>query len=133
VYSDVKISNLLPMKFGIRKRLQTDKVDFRIVDSDLHIVVFNKVLIQIYNPRILVEKEDFVSELQDLAEICDLFLIVFDFIDLVEDYPREKTALKKKVNELKNRVDYQIIPIENEEELYFIIKSILESVSKESS
>lgn len=131
--SEVKISKRLPMKFGIRKKLQKDTVDFRIVDSDLHIVIFNKVLIQVYNPKILIENRSFVLEVQDLGEVCELFILVFDFIDLIEKNKGEKSFLKKKVKEFKNSVPYQIVPIENEEELYFIIRSILESVSVEDS
>jgi len=131
--SSVKISKLLPMKFGIRKKLQKDKVDFRIVDSDLHIVIFNKVLIQVYDPKALLENKSFSSEVQELGELCELFIIVFDFIDLVEECAGEKSILKKKINEFKKTVTYQIIPVENEEELYFILRSILESISKETS
>ncbi|MHA1987208.1 MAG: helicase-related protein [Promethearchaeota archaeon] len=129
----VKVSRILPMKFGIRKKLQQDKVDFKIVDSELHLVIFNKVLIQVYNPRVIVEKKLFISEVQDLAEICELFILVFDFIDLNEAYQGEKKFLKRKVDKFKNSVNFQIIQLENEEELYFIIKSILESVPKEVS
>ena len=124
---EVKISKLLPMKFGIRKKLQKDKIEFGIVDSNLHIVIFNRVLIQIYNPKLLLDLEPFTSEVQDFGEICELFIIVFDFIDL----NGEKKNLKLKVNEFRKTVDYQIIPIENEEELYFILQSILETISKE--
>lgn len=123
---DVKVSKLLPMKFGIRKKLQKDKVEFGIVDSDLHIVIFNRVLIQVYDPKLLLDLDSFTSEVQEFGEICELFIIVFDFIDL----NGEKKNLKLKVNEFKETVDYQIIPVENEEELYFILKSILETISK---
>ena len=39
------------MKLGLRKRLQMDKLSYDIADSDLHIVIRNKILIQIYNPE----------------------------------------------------------------------------------
>jgi len=128
---NVKVSRLLPMKFGIRKKLEKEKADFKIVDSDLHLVIFNKVLIQVYNPRIIVEKKLFTSEVQELSEICELFIVVFDFIDLNEEYAGEKKYLKRQVAKFKTMVTFQTIPIENEEELYFIVKSIVESVSKE--
>jgi len=131
--SEVKISKHLPMKFGIRKKLLKDKVDFRIVDSELHIVIFNKVLIQVYNPRILQQHKSFISEVRDLGELCELFIVVFDFIDLSEEYAGEKSLLKKKVNEFKGAVNFQIIPLENEEELYFIMRNIVESVSIDGS
>ncbi len=128
IQPDMKISKRLPMKFGIRKKLLKDKINYKIVDSDLHIIIFNKVLIQIYNPRILQEHKSLISELHDFGELCELFIIIFDFIDLDEEYSGEKQNLKLKVKEFRNSVSYQIIPIENEEELYFILKSILESI-----
>jgi Fanconi anemia group M protein len=130
---EVKISRLLPMKFGIRKKLEMERVEFSIVDSDLHIVIFNKVLIQVCNPRQIIENKSFISENKELAEICKLFILVFDFIDLEEEYPGEKSYLKKKVDEIKSKVSFQTIPIENEEELYFILKSILETVRAEGT
>ena len=129
----VKISKALPMKFGIRKKLQKDKIDFIINDSDLHMIIFNKVLIQVYNPQRLSDLKKFTLEIQDLGELYELFIIVFDFVDFIEEYLGEKRYLKKKVSELKNLVSYQLIPIENEEELYFIIKSIVESIVVEGS
>ena len=129
IIHDVKISKDLPMKFGIRKKLQKDGIEFLIADSDLHIVIFNKVLIQVYNPKKLMELKALTSEVQDFDELCELFIIVFDFIDFNGD----KRALKLKVNEFKKLVGFQIIPVENEEELYFIIQSFLESIEKGES
>ncbi|MBA7646885.1 hypothetical protein ES703_54651 [subsurface metagenome] len=127
--SEVKISKLLPMKFGIRKKLQKDKIDFAIVDTDLHIVLFNRVLIQVYNPRKIAD-DSFITEIQDFSEICELFIIIFDFVDFKEQTPGEKRIFKKKIQELKQEYNFQFIPVENEEELYFIMKSILESPSR---
>jgi len=126
--SEVKISKLLPMKFGIRKKLQKDKIDFAIVDTDLHIVLFNRVLIQVYDPRKTTDNL-FITEIQDFSEICELFIIIFDFVDFEVQTPGEKRILKKKIQELKQEYNFQFIPVENEEELYFIMKSILESPS----
>lgn len=131
--SDVKISKYLPMKFGVRKKLTEDSADFRIGNSDLHIVIFNKVLIQVYSPKELLENKSFPSEAQELGELCELFIIVFDFVEFVENYSGEKKYLRQRVEKFKNSVPFQIIPIENEEELYFVIRSILESNLKEDS
>ena len=129
----VKISKALPMKFGIRKKLQKDNIDFSISSSDLHMVIFNKVLIQVYNPQQLSDLKKFTLEFQDFGEFYELFIIVFDFVDFIEEYSGEKRYLKKKISELKNTLSYQIIPIEIEEELYFIVKSIVESIVVEGS
>ncbi|MFW9880564.1 MAG: DEAD/DEAH box helicase, partial [Candidatus Thorarchaeota archaeon] len=124
----VKISKLLPMKFGIRKKLQNDIIDFHTTDTDLHIILFNRVLIQIYDPRQVAE-DDFFTDIHELAEICELFFLIFDFVDFEEYEPGEKRKLKNRIQELQKDYNYQLIPIENEEELYFIIKSILDSPS----
>ena len=57
ISSQIKISKFFPMKFGLRKKLQTDIISYDIEDSDLHIVIHNKVLIQIYNPHNFNSKE----------------------------------------------------------------------------
>ncbi|KKN34165.1 hypothetical protein LCGC14_0796420 [marine sediment metagenome] len=122
----VKISNRLPMKFGIRKRLQNDSYEYKIVDSDLHIILHNRVLIQIYTPR-----QAFLSEVQEFSEICELCIIIIDFIEFKEEFPGEKRKVKQRIQKIAHEKKIQIIPLENEEELYFIIKSILESFPKE--
>jgi hypothetical protein len=124
--TDVKLGKFLPMKFGIRKRLQSDGIEFNMTDMDLHIILFNKVLIQIYDPR-KIEDEHFRTEIQEFSEICELFIIIFDFIDFKESSTGEKRALKLQITEYRNDFKFQFIPVELEEELYFIIKSILES------
>jgi hypothetical protein len=124
----VKIGKFLPMKFGIRRKLQNDDIEFILEDMDLHIVLFNKVLIQIYNPR-RIKEEDFNVEIREFSEICELLILIFDFVDFEEQIPGERRALKLKIKELKQEHNFQFIPVEIEEELYFIISSILESPS----
>lgn len=126
---NVKIGKFLPMKFGIRKKLQNDAIKFTLEDMDLHVILFNRVLIQIYNPR-RIREEEFTIEIQEFSEICELFILIFDFIDFEEEMPGEKQILKREIVGLKHEHNFQIIPIEIEEELYFIIKSILESPSE---
>ncbi|MFX0083810.1 MAG: DEAD/DEAH box helicase family protein [Candidatus Hodarchaeota archaeon] len=123
--SDVKISRLLPMKFGIRQKLQKDGIEFSIVDTDLHIVLYNRVLIQVYDPNFA--DDDLIPEIQEFSESCELFFIIFDFVDFEEQSPGEKRKLKNRIQELTQEYNFQFIPIEDEEELYFIIKSVLES------
>ncbi|MFX1480960.1 MAG: helicase-related protein, partial [Promethearchaeota archaeon] len=127
----IKISKLLPMKFGVRKRLKENDIEFEIVDSDLHISILNKVLIQVYSPR-KIRDISFFSEIQDLREICELLLIIFDFVEFEEEYVGERRFLRNKIQELKNQENSQIIVIRNEEELFFIIQSVLESGKEDS-
>ncbi len=122
----IKLSKYLPMKFGLRKKLQQDDYTFGIVDSDLHIVIYNKVLIQIYNPQDIQIKQ-ILSQIEDFSQISSLLIIVFDFIDYKEKIEGEKRLHKKKLQDLGNTHNFQVIVIDNEEELYFIIRNILES------
>ena len=124
--TNVKLGKFLPMKFGIRRKLQSEGVEFTITDMDLHVVLFNKVLIQIFNPR-KIKEEQFKVEIQEFSEICELFILIFDFVDFEEHAAGEKRDLKLQITQLKNNFDFQFIPVEIEEELYFIIKSIIES------
>ncbi|MFX1315417.1 MAG: DEAD/DEAH box helicase [Promethearchaeota archaeon] len=132
IQADIKISKYFPMKFGLRKKLQEDNIIFNIVDSDLHIVIFNKVLIQIYDPK-ETSKEGIVTEINELREICSLLILVFDFTNFKEGIEGERWILKRKVQELGKEHDLHIINVDNSEELYFIVKGILENQQKEVS
>jgi len=114
------------MRYGLRKSLQQDNFVFDIVDSDLHIVIYNKVLIQIYDPK-TIQITQILSEIEDFSQISSLMIIVFDFIDYEEEIEGEKRLTKRKFQDLGSKHNFQVITIDNEEELYFIVKNILES------
>ncbi|MFX1599722.1 MAG: DEAD/DEAH box helicase family protein [Promethearchaeota archaeon] len=122
----IKISKFFPMKFGLRKRLQMDKISYDITESDLHIVIYNKVLIQIYNPKNFNSRE-FITEISDFKQISSLLILIFDFIEFFESFEGEKRLLKRKIQEFAKENDIQVVAIDNEEELYFIVKNILNS------
>jgi len=114
------------MKYGLRKKLRRDNFLFDIVESDLHIVIYNKVLIQIYTPKHIALKQ-LLAEIDEFTQICDLLIIIFDFINFKEEIEGEKRVLKRKIQENAKKYKYQAITMDNEEELYFIIKNILET------
>lgn len=122
----IKISKGLPTKFGIRNRFKEDNISYDVEDSDLHIVIYNKVLIQIYNPRNL-NMDSMLDQVEDFKQICSLLIIIFDFIDFKESIEGESRVLKRKYEEFSKRHAFQTIAIDNEEELYFIIKGILDN------
>ncbi len=124
--SPVKLSKSLPMKYGLRKKLQYDKVLYDIEESDLHIILFNKILIQIYDPK-EYDITTLLSDIDDFTQISSLLIIVFDFIKFKEDIDGEKRILKRNIQEFSKLHNFQAITVDNEEELYFIIKSILEN------
>ena len=131
INNHIKISKFLPMKFGLRKRLQSDNISYYIIESDLHIAIHNKVLIQIYNPKVLKEK-DLLTEINDFKQISSLLIIIFDFIDFSENIDGEKRVVERKIQEFAKKHNIQVICIDNEEELYFIVKNILENPQVEN-
>ncbi|MFX0145053.1 MAG: helicase-related protein [Candidatus Hodarchaeota archaeon] len=122
----IKLSKFLPMKFGLRNRFQNDKIPYSIEDSDLHIVIYNKVLIQIYNPQ-EINSEELLGDISDFSQISSLLIIIFDFTDFTETIEGEKRVLKRNLLEFAKEHHFQAITIDNEEELYFIVKNILET------
>jgi ERCC4-related helicase len=122
----IKISKLLPMKFGVRNKLQVDKIPYRIAESDLHIVIYNEVLIQIYNPKSF-NSESLLAEIKDFRQISSLLIVIFDFTEFIEIIEGEKRLAKRDIQEFAKENNIQTISIDNEEELYFIIKNILET------
>ena len=127
---DIKISKFLSMKFGLRKKLQRDTIPFSVTDSDLHITIFNKVLLQIYDPRKMKE-HSFESEIGDLKEICELLFILIDFIEFTEKSAGEKQKLRSEIHSMSMGSGIQMVPVYNEEEVYFMVKSILEGKKEE--
>jgi ERCC4-related helicase len=122
----IKLSKTLPVKFGIRNWLNMINISYSIEDSDLHIVIFNKVLIQIYDPKNL-NLDSLLTDVEDFKQISSLLIILFDFVDFTESIEGERRVLKRKLQEFSKKYSMQTISIDNEEELYFIIKNILEN------
>jgi len=128
----VKISKLLPVKFGLRKKFQKDGIQFSIINMDEHIIIYEKVLIQIYS------SENFDKPLQnELSNFTktfhhkyELFIIILDFIDFTERINGELRVIKQEVKEFAEKTQIQIVAIGDVEELYFIIKNIIENAHK---
>jgi len=129
---DISLSNLVPMSLGIRKRFTKDNIMFNIVNSNLHISIFNKIIIQIYDPKEF--NETFGKKLLEftyqLKEKYKLIVNLFDFTDYSESFEGEKRLLKRKLKDFMEEYNIQIVPIDNSEELYFIVKSIYEHNKK---
>ncbi len=122
--STVKIGKFLPMKFGIRKRFLNENITYTVTDTDLHIIIHNKVLIQIIDPK-AVNFDNLLIEIEDLEQICSLLIVIFDFVDFIKDIDGEKRILKRRIQALGKKTNHQFISIDNEEELFFIVKNII--------
>ncbi len=120
---DIKVHCKLDMKFGLRKKLSENRLPFIVVDSQIDIELFDKIAIQIYDPRDFSENS-IIGKNQILQESHSLGVNIFDFIDFSENYESEKRLLKTKFRNLGNTYNLQVINIDTPEELFFIIKNI---------
>lgn len=129
---EVIISKRLPVKFGLRKKFQKEGIQFSIINMDEHIIIYEKVLIQVYS------SENFDKPLQnELSNFTktfhnkyELIIIILDFIDFTERINGELRVIKQKVKEFAEKTQIQIVAIEDVEELYFILKNIIENAHK---
>ncbi|MFX1327517.1 MAG: helicase-related protein, partial [Promethearchaeota archaeon] len=127
--SSIQISKYFPMKFGIRKKFQEENLKYDIVNSDLHLVLHDKVLIQIFTPSQAI-LEEFITKAADFQQIASLFIAIFDFINFKEEIQGAKKVFKYRLQEISQEHHIQIIPIDNEEELYFIIRNIIKKTKE---
>lgn len=124
----VKLNINLPVKFGLRKKLQREGIDYTLNNQSEHIVIHGKVLIQIF------PIDSFTESLQDkitkfitaYQHKFQLIIIILDFINFQEGINGELRVIKQKARQIAEEKHYKIIPIEDEEELWFILRSILD-------
>ena len=128
--SDIKINVLFPVKFGLRKKFQKDGFSFEIVKSILDLTLFNRVLVQIINPR-QFDGDSILKKYALLSKKYNLIVSVFDFVDFEEEFENEEKLLKRKINDWGENNKYQAIPIDISEELYFILKNIYQHIKNE--
>lgn len=127
---EIKISQSIPVKFGIRKKLQSDQIPFEIVKSINHITLLDRVIIQTLDPHQFKE-EALLKRYSHLSKKYALIVSIFDFIDFSENYQDEERLLKQKIKDWGLTNDLKAIPIDLPEELYFIVKNIYLHSKKE--
>jgi hypothetical protein len=114
----------------LRKKFQKDGISFEIVNSILDLTLFDKVLIQVINPR-QFDGESLLKKFALLSKKYKLIASIFDFVDFKEDFENEEKLLKEKIKEWGEYNKLQAISIDLSEELYFIIKNIYLHVKNE--
>ncbi|MFX0074346.1 MAG: DEAD/DEAH box helicase [Candidatus Hermodarchaeota archaeon] len=120
---EIKISKSLPVKFGIRKKLQDDQIPFEVVKSVNHITLFDQVVIQVIDPQKFKE-EMLLTKISHLSKKYTLFVSIFDFVNFSCDFQDEERLLKRKMKDWGMKNDLKAINIDVPEELYFIVKNI---------
>ncbi len=128
----ISLSNRLPMKFGLRRHLKKAGIPFQIINSDNHIIISNRVVIQLYNPSMISKKllDQLINFHNKMSQKYQLIIQIFDFIDYEGRIEGEKHLLKRKIQDFGNKYDIRLISIENSEELCLIVKDIYETQSK---
>jgi len=124
--ANLLVSKDMPMKFGLRSRLKADHIPFSTFSGKNHIILFKQIIIHIYQPFEFSEQKS-SSTLQRIAILMKKFKLVLnivDFIEFEENYHGEENLLKNKIKELTNVDQVKLIPIDNREELYFIVKNL---------
>jgi hypothetical protein len=130
--AEIKISRSFSVKFGVRKKLQRDQIPFEIVKSIIHLNLFDRVIIQVIDPH-QFEGDLLLKKIALLSNKYRLIVLIFDFVDFTEEFPEEERFLKQKVMNWGKQNDLQAISIDNEEELYFILKNIYLHAKKEKN
>ncbi len=129
---DIKLSKIIPSKFGLRKSLQKDQIPFEINQSENHVQIFKKVVIQIIDPFMIKEKNksSLITWINPRKTKYELLILIFDFIDFKEQFLGEARLLKDQLLRFGNTEQVQTVAIDNSEELYFIVKSIYDHTKK---
>ena len=119
----IKISSKLDMKYGLRTMLNTKRIPFAVHETDFHIILYNRVLMQIFDPRTFapVKITAIKTHLKDQFE---LILFIFDFIGFKETFANEKKLLQQKLVKFGKENNIQLINIDQPQELLFIINNI---------
>ena len=130
VKSDIKINVSFPVKFGLRKKFQKDGFSFEIVKSILDLTLFDKVMIQIIDPRGF-DGDALLKKYILLSKKYNLIVSVFDFVDFKQEFDNEEKLLKRKFTDWGDDNKLQAINIDLSEELYFILKNIYRHVKNE--
>jgi Fanconi anemia group M protein len=125
VANDVILSVNLDMTFGIRKKLKDHSIDFSVKSIKVDIKLFDKVGIKILKANTL--DLDSLKRYSGDDEYFELIIVAIDFLKYIDKIQGEKRFLKEKLTRLGKDLPFQIVFIDNREELFFIIRSIVES------
>lgn len=125
---DIVLSNVLPMKLGLRRKLSNNNISFHIIESEQDIIIFKKVVINIYDPQEFSTqfKNKLILINKQLKNTYQLVINIFNFIDFGGNFEGEPRLLKRKLQDFGKTNNLQIISIDNLEELFFIVKNIHE-------
>jgi Fanconi anemia group M protein len=130
IHNSIILSYDFPVKFGMRNRLRDENIKFGISHAKEHMVLFDKVLLQIIQP-LINPPQPFPDLIKIFKARYKLVIILFDFVGFEEAFPGQERLLKEKIKRLGETHSIQAIALDNPEELFFIVKNIYEHGQKE--
>lgn len=120
VSPDINVSLDFPGKFGVRKLLREENVNFKVGGKGRKIELFGKTLLALLNPRNQAK-----IERKSMNKSYELEIYIYDFEGFLEEFEGEKRLLKQKLSKESEIGGLNIINIDLPEELTFILKSMI--------
>ena len=117
---DIIVSIDVPGKFGVRKLLRDEKVNFILKGKGMTISFFEKAGLKLLDPR-----QNSKNDRNFFTKNYELMLLVYDFEDFKEKFDGEMRLLKHDLIREGEQQGFTIICIDFPEELTFILKSII--------
>ncbi len=122
---DIILNSNLDMKYGLRKNLNAASIEFLVKQSEHSLVVFEKILIQIIDPR-ESNKSELLKFYEEWKTKFELVVLVIDFIEFNETFIDENRLLKQKFVDFGKNKNIQIVTIDTLEELFFLVKNVFD-------
>jgi ERCC4-related helicase len=119
---DIIVSLDVPGKFGVRKLLREEGVNFAMKENGMMITFFGKALLKLLYPK---KSSKIENDFNLVYKDYELTLLVYDFEGFSEEFEGEKRLLKQKLAQEGEELGLTVICIDFPEELTFILKSII--------
>jgi len=129
----IEISKNFPLFLGIRQYLSESRVKFQITSKEYHIQIHNQIGIHIFKPRELIIQEEngrFKKFVKKFKSNFKVIVIIAQFLDFNEIFKNEKKFVKRDLLNLSKKYGIQIIPIDKKDELFLLLKGILNNIIK---
>ena len=131
--SNVVLCKSFPMKFGLRKKLTNAGISFNIIDSNIHIIVHNKIILQNYNLNNYSEelKKEILYFNNQMKSQYQLIINIINFIEFEESFEGEMHLLKRELREFGTAYNIKIIPMDKAKDLFIIVRDLYQHSQKE--
>jgi len=121
----VILSKIIPLFFGIRQFYSESGIKFQVSSNDYHIQIQNQIGIHIFEPRDLIQQDannQFKNFIEKFKKSFKIIIIIAQFLDFTEIFKNEKKYIKRKLLKISQKYEIQIIPIDNKDELFLLLR-----------